>query len=169
MDVFNDISKMEAVWKPISGAKFKAEFFDDEIADAYSVYFSMVKICGFLGVLAITISCLGLLGMVVFTVENRVKEVGVRKVMGASSRSIMILLSKDFAKLMVIAALIAIPITYYFFAELYFRYSDAYHVTIGFAEIGISLFIMLVLGLTTILSQTAKAANANPVDSLRSE
>jgi putative ABC transport system permease protein len=87
-----------------------AHFFDDETKEAYSVYFSMIKICGFLGFLAISISCLGLLGMVVFTVENRMKEVGVRKVMGATAWSITVVLSRNFVKLMIIAAVIAIPV-----------------------------------------------------------
>jgi len=169
-DVFGDISNMEAVWKVFNNDhKFQAQFFDDEIKETYAFYFSMVKICGFLGLLAITISCLGLLGMVVFTVENRVKEVGVRKVMGASSGSIVMLLSKDFAKLMIIAAVIAVPITYIFFEKLYFSSAQYYRLKIGVVEISVSILIMAVLGMATILSQTAKAARANPADTLRYE
>lgn len=168
-DAFNSISEMEASWKTFAGEKkFMAKFFDDEISDAYSSYFGMVKICGFLGLLAITISCLGLLGMVVFTVENRIKEIGVRKVMGASAPSVIILLSKDFIKLMVIAAIIAIPVTYLFFEKVYLRL-QYYHADIGVLDIVVSLFIMLSLGVVTILSQTVRAAKANPVDSLRHE
>jgi putative ABC transport system permease protein len=169
-DAYRDISQMEAVWKTLgSEKKFESRFFNDEMDEAYSFYFSMVKICGFLGLLAITISCLGLLGMVVFTVENRLKEVGIRKVMGASSSSVTLLLSKDFLKLMIIAAAIAIPCTYLFFEKMYLDMAQYYRSKIGAAEIAISLFIMLLLGLTTILSQTAKAARANPVDTLRYE
>ena len=146
-----------------------ARFFDDELKEAYSFYFSMVKICGFLGFLAISISCLGLLGMVVFTVENRMKEVGVRKVMGASVWSIIVALSKDFIKLMIVAAVIAIPLAYLFFDKLYLQTQQYYHVAIGPIEIIGSLLIMLLLGLTTIFSQTIKAARANPVDTLRYE
>jgi putative ABC transport system permease protein len=168
-DAFHSISEMEASWKAFSGEKkFTAKFFDDEISDAYSSYFSMIKICGFLGILAITISCLGLLGMVVFTVENRIKEIGVRKVMGASASSVIILLSKDFMKLMLIAAVIAIPVTYLFFEKIYLR-MQYYHADIGILDIAVSLFIMLSLGVVTILSQTVRAAKANPVDSLRHE
>ena len=169
-DVYGDITQMEAAWKTLNNdRKFQAQFFDDEIKEAYSFYFSMVKICGFLGLLAITISCLGLLGMVVFTVENRVKEVGIRKVMGASSSSIIMLLSKGFAQLMIVAAVIAVPLTYIFFESLYFNATQYYRLKIGFGEIAISLLIMLILGLVTILSQTARAARANPVDTLRHE
>jgi ABC-type antimicrobial peptide transport system permease subunit len=128
----------------------------------------VVKICTFLGGLAISISCLGMLGMVVFSVENRVKEVGVRKVMGATAGTIAYLLSKDFIKLMLIASAIAIPITWLFFEKLYFRL-QSYAVPIGAFEILTSLAILFVLGLSTVLSQTFKAAAANPVDSLRHE
>ncbi len=168
-DMFTSITEMESAWKSMGGEKkFESKFFEDEIADAYSFYFAMVKICGFLGLLAITISCLGLLGMVVFTVENRTKEIGVRKVMGASTSTITMLLSKDFAKLMLIAALIATPITYLFFDGIFLK-MQYYKLPIGAFEIIASLLLMLVLGFVTILSQTVKAAKANPVDTLRNE
>jgi putative ABC transport system permease protein len=160
---------MESVWKTFGGeTKFVSKFFDDEIEEAYSFHFSMIKVCGFLGILAITISCLGLLGMVVFTVENRVKEIGIRKVMGASTVSITTLLSRDFTKLMVIAAMVGTPLTYLFFDKLYLRMQE-YKIPIGISEIIVSVILMFILGLATILSQTVKAAKANPVDTLRNE
>jgi ABC-type antimicrobial peptide transport system permease subunit len=169
-DIASALADLESSWKKVAGEKkFMARFFDDEIKEAYSVYFSMIKICGFLGFLAISISCLGLLGMVVFTVENRMKEVGVRKVMGASVWNITIVLSRDFVRLMIIAALIAIPISYVIFDKLYLETQQFYHITIGVGEIVITLSIMLFLGLTTIFSQTIKAARVNPVETLRYE
>jgi len=169
-DMSSTLSAMESSWDKVAGGKkFMARFFDDEIKEAYSVYFSMIKICGFLGLLAISISCLGLLGMVVFTVENRMKEVGVRKVMGATAWSITVVLSRDFVKLMIIAAVIAIPIAYVFFEKLYLETQQFYHINIGIVEIAITLFIMLFLGLSTILSQTIRASRVNPVETLRYE
>lgn len=168
-DMFSTLSEMESIWKKFGpDTKLTAKFFDDEIEETYSFHFSMMKICGFLGILAISISCLGLLGMVVFTVENRIKEIGIRKVMGASTATITTLLSRDFTKLMLIAALIATPLTYLFFDKLYLRMQE-YKMPIGISEIIISVLLMLILGLATILSQTVKAAKANPVDTLRSE
>jgi putative ABC transport system permease protein len=168
-DLFSTLSSMEAAWKPIGGErKFTARFLNDYIQEAYDFHLSVVKICGFLGALAISISCLGMLGMVVFTVENRVKEVGVRKVMGASSGTIAYILSKDFVKLMLIASAIAIPITWLFFENIYIRI-QSYPVPIGAFEILTSLAILFVLGFSTVFSQTLKAAGANPVDSLRHE
>ena len=168
-DMIETFAQMEIAWKTFAGEKkFTARFFEDEIEEAYSFYFAMVKICGLLGFLAITISCLGLLGMVVFTVENRTKEVGIRKVIGASTVGIIVLLSKDFLKLIFIAAAVAMPLTYLFFDKIYLR-MQSYKIPIGAGEIIISIVVMMVLGLATILSQTAKAAKANPVDSLRYE
>jgi putative ABC transport system permease protein len=168
-DMHAAIANMEAAWKTIGGEKkFEARFFDDEIEEAYSVFHSMIKICGFLGFLAITISCLGLLGMVVYATETRIKEIGVRKVMGASSSTIAILLSKDYLKLMLIATVIATPLTYLFFDVLLFG-EQYYRIAIGAFEIIASILLMFVLGVGTILSQTIKAARANPVDTLRYE
>jgi putative ABC transport system permease protein len=169
-DLISTVSELESLWEKIGGEKkFTARFFDDEINDAYSFYFAAIKICGFLGLLAISISCLGLLGMVVFTVENRMKEVGVRKVMGASIWSITMDLSWGFVKLMIVAALIAVPLAYLFYEKLYLQTQQYYRIEIGFGEISTSFAIMLALGLTTIFSQTMKAAKANPVDTLRYE
>jgi putative ABC transport system permease protein len=104
----------------------------------------------------------------VFTVENRTKEVGIRKVMGASATGIIVLLSKDFLKLILVAAMIAMPLTYLFFDKIYLR-MQSNKIPIGAGEIIISITVMMILGLITILSQTARAAKANPVDTLRYE
>lgn len=163
------LSEMEAAWKPVGeGTKFRAQFLTDQIRDVYGYYFIIVKLWGFLGLLAITVACLGLLGTVVFTIKNRVKEVSIRKVMGASSESLVYLLSKDFIVLMLIASIITIPIVY-FLMEKVLLTAQYYNVPIGAVEIIISLVIMLCLGMSTILSQTLKAANTNPVDNLRVE
>ncbi|MFZ1805823.1 MAG: ABC transporter permease [Cyclobacteriaceae bacterium] len=168
-NILGTLTDMEESWKPLAGEKkFAAHFFEEEIEDAYSHYFVLVKICGFLGFLAITISCLGLLGMVVLTVESKTKEIGIRKVMGASISGMIVMLSKDFLKLIVIASCIALPLTYLFFDKVYFR-SQHYKIPIGATEIVLSIIIILSFGLATILSQTMKAAQANPVDTLRND
>jgi putative ABC transport system permease protein len=168
-DMYSALGEMEETWKVFGGeTKFRSRFFEDEIKEAYSVYFSLIKICGFMGFLAITISCLGLLGMVVYTAETRMKELGIRKVMGATSYQLAVLLSKSYLKLMVIAAVIATPVTYLLFDKGMLQ-TQYYRFDIGISEIFISLGIMLALGGGTILSQTIKAAKTNPVDTLKSE
>lgn len=162
-------AEMEAAWKPIGkGDKFKSAYLSDQIREAYGFYFMMVKIWGFFGLLAITVACLGLLGTVVFTIKNRVKEVSIRKVLGASSESLVYLLSKDFFVLMVIASIITVP-TVKYLMEWIMLTAQYYNVPIGAVEIGASLAIVLALGIITVLSQTLKAANTNPVDNLRVE
>lgn len=168
-DIRQAFSEMEAAWKPVGkGDKFISAYLSDQIRDAYGFYFMMVKIWGFFGMLAITIACLGLLGTVVFTVKNRVKEVSIRKVMGASSESLVYLLSKDFIILMFIASIITVP-TVKYVMEWVMLTAQYYNVAVGTMEIGVSLLIVFVLGMITILSQTLKAANTNPVDNLRVE
>jgi ABC-type antimicrobial peptide transport system permease subunit len=137
----------------------------DEIGDAYEFYYILIKLWSFLGLLAVTVACIGLLGTVVFTIKNRVKEISIRKVMGATSESLVVLLSKDFVILMIIASAITIPAIYLVFEKLLVSVQH-YRVDIGIVEILISLSIMLLLGMSTTLSQTA---NANPVDNLKVE
>ena len=89
-------SNLENTWKEIEPEhKFKAGFFDDELEEAFEASSNLMKIYGFMGLMAIIVGCLGLLGMVVYSTETRAKEVGVRKVMGASITQIIYLLSKE--------------------------------------------------------------------------
>lgn len=168
-DAVSSITAMEKLWKKIGGeGKFTARLFADEIKDAYNFYMMIAKLWGFLGLLAIAVACLGLLGTVSFTIKKRVKEIGVRKVLGATAQSLIVLLSKDFVILMIVAAAIAIPVVYFMMSYLIAN-TQHYSMKVGVVEITISLLIMSFLGLATILSQTLKAANANPVDNLRTE
>lgn len=168
-DIYGTISSLENSWGKIAGSvKFQSRFFEDEIEETFSFYFSMIKICGFLGFLAITISCLGLLGMVVYSAETRLKEIGIRKVMGATTLQLIFTLSKGYLMMLLIAAAIAIPITIQIFSQgllplTYYRFE------IGATEILLSLSIVFILGIVTILSQTIRTSRANPVDTLRSE
>ncbi|MBE7171291.1 MAG: ABC transporter permease [Williamsia sp.] len=164
-----NLQAMERAWKKLGGeGKFTAQLFSAEIKEAYSFYKTMMKLWGFLGLLAITVACLGLLGTVTFTIKKRVKEIGIRKVMGASSESLVFLLSKDFISLVLIASIFTVPAVYFLMDHLLVSIQH-YSVQIGFLEIFASVTLILFLGLTTILSQTLKAAHANPVHNLRTE
>jgi len=165
-----DIVAMESSWKKLgSNEKFSAKFLTDHIQEAYSFYYLIIKLWSYLGSMAILVACLGLLGMIVFTIKNRLREVSIRKVMGASSGNLIYLLSKDFVMLLIVASVITIPAVYFMFQDILLPQVQYYSVQIGFGEAAMSLLIMLSLGMTTILSQTLKAANTNPVDNLRSE
>ena len=165
-DVVGGLTAMGALWKKLGGeGKFTASLLSEEIRAAYDSYIMIMKLWSFLGLLAITVACLGLLGMVSFTTKKRLKEISIRKVMGATSESLVLLLSKDFVILMVVASVITIPVVYFLFNHLLGN-TQHYRMEIGFLEVVVSLAIMMCLGLMTILSQTLKAANANPVDNL---
>ena len=165
-DVMGDLPTMETVWKKVGGeGKFTGRLLSEEVKDAYSFYIMIMKLWGFLGLLAITVACLGLLGMVSFTTKKRLKEISIRKVLGATSKSLVLLLSKDFVILMVIASTITIPLIYFLFNYLLGNI-QYYSMEIGLLEVIVSVVIMMGLGLATVLSQTLKAANANPVKHL---
>jgi putative ABC transport system permease protein len=160
--------ELERTWRKISGGRpFVANFLDDETAGAFSNYITLLKIFGFLGLLAISISCLGLLGMVIFNAESRTKEVGIRKVMGASVWSITYLLSRGYLKLMLIAAAFAIPAA--FLLDKLLSGLNYYRVSITVLDILLGIAIMFVLGVGTMASQTVKAASTNPAETLKYE
>ena len=117
--------------------------------------------------LAILIASLGLLGLTIFTVERRIKEIGIRKVLGASIFMIVFLISKEFLKWVLLANLIAWPVAYYFMNNWLANF--AYHSAITIWVFILSGIIALVIALITVSSQTIKAATANPVKSLRYE
>ena len=168
-DAYLGLSEMERTWQSIHGNKpFTAKFLDDEINDAYDFYSVMLKLLGYLGALALTISILGMLGMVVYTAESRTKEVGIRKVMGASSLGLTFLLSRDFIKLILLGALLATPLAVLVLDRLLMQ-AQYYSVTLSFWDVLLSLIILLTFGLLAIISQTLKTASTNPVDTLRVE
>jgi ABC-type antimicrobial peptide transport system permease subunit len=136
------------------GAKFKSE---ERIASLASVFTA----------LAIFISCLGLFGLASFVAEQRTKEIGVRKVLGASISQLWLLLSKDFITLVVIALLIASPLAYYIMKEWLQKFN--YRTPVGWDVFAIACFGALVITLITVSFQAIKAATSNPVESLRTE
>ena len=121
----------------------------------------------FVGFLSILIACMGLLGIVIYTTQTKMKEVGIRKVLGASRSNIIWRLSKSFFILLGIAVLIATPLTIVG-ANLWLQ-NFAYQMTITPLLVLSGIAILLLLGFVTVFSQTYLAASANPVDSLRSE
>jgi len=118
-------------------------------------------------VLAVFIACLGLFGLAAFTAQQRVKEIGVRKVLGATVASITLMLGKDFVKLVAISILIAAPIAWYAMSN--WLEDFAYRVNIGWAVFIIAGLIALFIALVTVSFHAIKAAIANPVKSLRNE
>ncbi|MEM9327489.1 MAG: ABC transporter permease, partial [Bacteroidota bacterium] len=118
---------LERIWSGIDQeVPFEASFLDDEIKKAYYFLRAQIKIFTFLGTLAVVISCLGLLGMVSYTTENRTKEIAIRKIMGASVSGIHLLLARDFLRLIGYSALIAVPLSYFFYDKLFLYFLIRY-------------------------------------------
>jgi putative ABC transport system permease protein len=162
------LPKIEAVMKRlIPSAPFDYQFADEAYAMKFASEVRISKLAGFFAALAIFISCLGLFGLASFTAEQRTKEVGIRKVLGASVFRVWRLLSKEFVLLVTVSLLIAMPVAYYFMDQWLMHYQ--YRIGISgwiFVASGISA---LVISLVTVSFQAIRAAVANPVRSLRSE
>ena len=162
------IASMEKLYKQFNpGFPFKYYFTDDEIANRYKAEYTVSKLSRYFAFLAIFISCLGLFGLVTFTAEQKTKEIGIRKVLGASVTGIVGMLSKDFLTLVVIAAVIAFPVAW--LAMHRWLNDFAYRVNIGWWVFVIAGVVALLIALLTISFQSIKAAIANPVKSLRTE
>ncbi|HMG92151.1 MAG TPA: ABC transporter permease [Chryseolinea sp.] len=168
-EMLETMARIESAWKKIDRVHpFEAKFFDEEIEEAYSEYSAMIKIIGFLSFLAISIASMGLFGMVVFTTETRLKEISIRKVMGASSGNLIYLLSRGFFVLLSISALIALPTTYLFFEKVVLT-NFPYHTPVQIAELFVGLLAVLLIAFVMIGSQTMKAASSIPAEVLKSE
>ncbi len=162
-------TSLERAWKEVDNVhQLDVKFYDDQIEQAYSPYAMMVKVIGFLSFLAIFISSIGLFGMVVFTTETRLKEISIRKVLGAGDGNLIFLLSKSFFFLLILSALIALPITYFFFKKVVLI-NFAYHQSIGLVELLAGFVGVLIIAFLMIGSQTLKAARTNPAQTLSDE
>lgn len=164
----SSLALIEAVCKKYSPEEpFDYKFADEDYARKFADEERVGKLAGFFAILAIFISCLGLFGMASFVAEQRTKEIGVRKVLGASVLSLWELMSKEFVMLAVIAFLIASPVAYYFMHNWLQNYE--YRAPLSwliFVGTGVG---SLVITLLTVSYQSIKAALANPVNSLRTE
>ena len=168
-NILTTMLQLEDAWKKTgSTLPFEASFYHDMIQQAYNEYSSMTKVIGYLAVLAVVIASLGLIGMVVYSTEARLTEVSIRKVFGARIRQLVFTLGKSFIVLLIIAGLIAIPATYFFFANVVLP-DIAYHSAIGFFELTIGYLVIMLIALLVIGLQTLKIAVTNPVDTLRRE
>jgi putative ABC transport system permease protein len=164
----NGIEKIRKAYKKIyPEADFDFHFVDDKIAGLYKTEIQTASLLKWATGLAILISCLGLLGLVIFTTNSRNKEIGVRKVLGATVLQITSVLSRDFIKLVLIAFVIAAPIAYW--VSYNWLQNFAYRTKMSWWIFALSGVAMLLLALITLSIQTIKAAMANPVKSLRSE
>jgi putative ABC transport system permease protein len=168
VSVQDALAKVEKVFKKYNpGAPFDYRFIDEEYAKKFSDEQRIGNLATFFAILAIFISCLGLFGLASFVAEQRTKEIGVRKVLGASVFNLWQMLSKDFAWLVAISCVIAIPIAWYYLHQWLQKYE--YHTDISLWVFVAACLGALIITLLTVSFQAIKAALANPVKSLRTE
>ena len=162
------LSALEAQWKNLAtDLPFTFNFLDEKIDAFYKSEMRWSTIINWAGGMSIFLACLGLFGLAALAAVNRAKEIGIRKVLGAPVSSIIELLSKDFVKLILIALVIASPLTWYFMNQ--WLQDFAYRVDIGWIIFLVSGLFALTVAIITISFQAFRAARANPVNSLRSE
>ncbi|MBS1921293.1 MAG: ABC transporter permease [Bacteroidetes bacterium] len=162
------ISQIQNKWKALApGMPFSYRFMDDAFDNMYRAEQRVEQVSITFAVLAILIACLGLFGLVTYMAEQRTKEIGVRKVLGASVPNLVTMLSKDFLKLVLIASLIAFPVAWWVMHQ--WLQDFAYRIRIDWWVFILAGLIALLIALATVSFQAIKAALANPVESLRTE
>ncbi len=146
---------------------FAYSFLDETFAEQYENEERMSEVFSYIAFLAIFIACLGLFGLAAFTAEQRTKEIGVRKVLGASLADIVVLLSKGFALLVLIAFVVAVPLAY--FATDYWLQDYPYRIGLAGEIYALAGVLAFVIALATVSYQAMKAALTDPVKALRHE
>lgn len=167
-DIAKAVDKIGEVIKASApGYPFEYRFLDNEFDDLFKSEALLGKLSRIFAWLTILISCLGLFGLAAFTAERRTKEIGIRKVLGASVPNMIILLSKDFLKLVAISSLIAFPVAWFMMSK--FLNSFAYRINIQWWVFALAAVLSVGIALLTVSFQAIKAAIMNPVKSLRTE
>lgn len=167
-DLTKTLGFLEDQWREFTNNQpFEYVFFDDQFDTLYKAEIQAGKVITAFACLAVFIACLGLLGLASFTASQRTKEIGIRKVLGATTKGIIVLLNKDFVKRVLVANLIAWPLAYYVMNK--WLQNFAYRIRISIWMFLASAVIALLIALFTVSYQTIRAARGNPVDSLRYE
>jgi putative ABC transport system permease protein len=164
----NTIAALEQSWKELNPSyPFSFGFLDQDIANLYAAEQRLGSLFNVFAVLAIVISCLGLYGLSAYLAERRTRELGIRKVLGASGFQLVYLLSATFTRPILIATAIAVPLAWYGMSQWLSGF--AYHVTIDWTIFAIAFLSALIIAWITVSFESIKAATVNPVNSLRSE
>src|SRR6185312_10605625 len=167
-DIPATMSSVKKIWEQtMPDFVFEYRFLDDKIGSFYKQEDQLARLYKIFAAIAIFLSCLGLYGLASFMAVQRIKEVGIRKVLGATAGNIVYLFSKEFIILISIAFLIAAPIAWYYMHQWLQAY--VYRIDISWWLIAVGGLAAIIIALTTISFQAIKAAMSNPVKSLRSE
>lgn len=167
-DVAGTVARIEAIWNRLNpDAPFEYYFLDEELQQNYLADQRMGGLVLWGTLLAIFVSCLGLLGLAAFSAERRAREISVRKVLGATVANIVALLSKDFLRLVIIAFVLATPLAWYFMNGWLQEFE--YHVAMPWWAFGLAGVLSVAIAFAAIGWQALRAARANPAEALRSE
>ena len=158
---------LQSEWNKLTDIPFNSQTFEETLTELYEDEKKLINIITFYTILSIILAASGIFGLTLFSMKKRTKEIGVRKVLGASTIKIFIHLNKEFILLIIVASIIALPIAYYLMDEWLLNF--AYRIGIGISPFIISIATLFVIVITSISIQTIKAAKSNPVDSLRDE
>ena len=164
------LANIESVWNKLQPeSQFQPKYLETIVSQSYDFMFTAMKIFGFLALISITISSLGLLGMVVYATENRRKEVAIRKILGANAMTLFGNLSSTFLKLWLIALLIAVPGAYLFYDHLFVNIYNKFSGGVHFAEVFLSSLLTIAIGLSAIFWQSGRIIRINPAENLRND
>lgn len=167
-NIIETMDKLDKIWRQIDPHhELNATFYDVQIQGFYKHMEAKMKMYGMLALIAISIAMLGLLGMVVYTTESRLKEITIRKVLGATLSNLIILVGRSFSWIFLIATSIAIPASYYVYQELIG--SAVHSVDINLFQLAFGAIPIIVISLLVVFGQSLKAAHTNPADTLRNE
>ncbi len=166
-DIPATMTALQRQWMQLSEMPFQAEFFDETIRANYANARDLIWLIGFFGIMSLVISSLGLLGMAIYMVQVKAKEISIRKVMGADVENVILLLSKNYLVLFGVAVLIAAPVSFLVGSQVLQVFANRISWSPGLFLPGILGLLIIVL--VTIGSQTVRAALANPVESLKTE
>lgn len=163
------VDHIKETWKDLNpDLPFEYTTHESYFYDIYRGINTIAMLCGGVGLLGVFLSCLGILGLATYAVERRTKEVGIRKVLGGSVTSIVVLLTKDFLVLVVLANLIGLPVAY-FISRQFLQWGFTYRISLGGWIFLITAFMTFSAAVTAVIFQTIKAARSNPIDALRYE
>jgi putative ABC transport system permease protein len=166
-NLFETVHQLENTYKKLVSAAFEYTFIDERMAELYNSEQKLANVVLVAASIAIFLACLGLYALAAFTTEQRTKEIGIRKVMGASVPQLVSLLSKDLLWLVGIAVILGIPAGYYLM-HLWLE-GFAYKTTLNITVFAWAAIISLLIAWLTVGYESIKAARANPVSSLRNE
>ncbi len=167
-NIQNALSHIEKTWRQfLPEFPYQCEFVDERFGQLYEAEQWQGRLFTIFSGIAIFITCLGLFGLAAFATAQRVREIGIRKVLGEIATSIVVMIAKDFLWLVLIAAVIAVPVAWYAMSNWLENF--AYRINLPWWMLAVAGIVALLVGLGTVSFQAVRAALANPVNSLRSE